>query len=268
MNDEQENDNDDFSQHAEGFIWVGDTSQRNSIERVQHEFDVQLGHAAEDFHITGFKDFSTLQLNGYGWPRVFIVLSRDWDSKREFVQEGTINKIIFNMQEMRTSAPINSASTADFVFRFYPDGSIDDHRMLRSAQSTLFLRELNLLTSDFEQREQCALALTCQRAGFTLPLPSNSVVVWKTDDSGAIIDLGVYDAVSLRTQMRQYPQFFDKKSILDENEVERDIIDCLGVLEKIRDEHLNPRHMPDEQLLFVPPRALNRRYPHYDAHDE
>ncbi|PAU67381.1 hypothetical protein [Bifidobacterium criceti] len=250
----------DIDGHGEGFIWVGDTSRPDAVEQVQRSFNEQLAHAAEQFRITGFKDFSTLECNKYGWPSAFLLLRRDWHDSRMRIQHDTLKEIAFNMAALRSLTPVNSVSTGDFVVRFLDEGGLDEHRILTNVQRTNVLHRHGFLTDDYNKREGCALALNCVRTGFTLALPSESVVVWKTDDNGLIIDLGIYDAVSLRMQMRAYPQLFDKGSMLSDDDMERDITDCLNVLNLIRDAHLNPQEVPQEQLLFLPPHALNKRY--------
>lgn len=251
---------DGHDDHDEGFIWVGDTGRPDAIEQVQRSFDEQLHHASEEFRITGFKDFTTLECNRYGWPCAFVLLCRDWHDSHMRRQQGALRQIAFNMATLRSLTPINSVSTGDFVVRFLDEGGLDEHRILTNVQRTSMLHRHGLLTCEYDKRESDALALNCVRTGLTLALPSESAVVWKTDDDGSIIDIGVHDAVSLRMQMNAYPQLFDKDSILSDDDVERDIADCLNVLNLIRDTPLNPLEVPQERLISAPPQALNKKY--------
>lgn len=250
--------------HAQGLIWVGDTSQPGSLKRLQHEFDL-IGNIMPEFEVTGFENFDHYQLNWYGYPEAFVLYQHMWKEDGEGrdtgsetrVQRGSMNDVAFDQTVLRTKVPVNWHCTSDLCLRYQKDGDriTPDWESAHQYFSVMHLAELereHMLTDDDRLREESVVALVEHRSGLVLPLPAHSVISWMHYNDGAGVEFAVYDGKSLQWQMDTYPEYFDPDMFLNEDDVELDIANCLDLIERIHTGFLNPRSLTKESLPTCP----------------
>lgn len=87
---------------GDGVIWVGDTAEREAPRRIEERL-ASIGPIAPDFHVMGFRKPGPT----VGAPAYCTPLFHGWKdpSGRKQAQGGRLNDIIFDMTELRESAP-------------------------------------------------------------------------------------------------------------------------------------------------------------------
>ena len=246
---------------AHGLIWVGNTSRKDALKRLQSRFD-RIGNIAAKFKVRGFSEFRDRCINNHGYPVDCLPIAHDWQSRKPgyHIQEGDLNDIVFDMAKLRASTPINCTCTTDLFLRY----SVDEHGAKadweQSHQFYSVMREVDLRAADMlrdgdDGRERKVVALCEQVSGLVLALPAYSVVSWLFYDNGCGLELCVYDGKALKQQMNQYPAYYDPETFVSDNAIELDIANCLDTIEKIQDRFLDPRTLKPEDLPPVP--AMN-----------
>lgn len=237
--------------HAQGIIWVGDTSQSDSIQRLQNEFDA-IGNIMPAFEITGFDNFDRHILNEYFYPENITLYQHWWKEQTPERHLQRTSSIAFDQTTLRMRVPVNWHCTSDLCLRYKQDddGVKPDWESPHQYFSVMCLSDLeqNHMLAKTDSREESAVALIEHRSGLVLPLPDHAAVSWMYYGDGAGVEVSVYDGKSLRWQMETYPEYFNPDIFLNEDDVELDISNCLNLLEQIQQGFINPRSITEHNL--------------------
>ncbi|KFI93317.1 ribose-phosphate pyrophosphokinase [Bifidobacterium saguini DSM 23967] len=249
--------------HAQGIIWVGDTSQPGTLERLQHEFDA-IGNIMPAFEVTGFDNFDRHYLNKYDYPKAFTLYRHMWNAKSSQWFQQEPDNTAFDQSILRSRVPVNWHCTADLCLRYQKedDEVTTDWDSSYQFFSVMLLHDLereHMLTDDDERREESVVALIEHRSELVLPLPAHAAISWMYYSDGAGIEISVCDGKSLRWQMGAYPEYFNPNIVLNEDDVELDIANCLDLLEQIQKGFLNPRELPAKNVPTCPVQQRNNK---------
>jgi hypothetical protein len=231
-----------------GVIWVGDTSAHDVPRKIEEQL-ASIGSIAPDFHVMGFKKPGPT----LGEPAYCTPYFHDWrDPKgKKQVQGGKLNDIIFDMTELRESAPYNSQTTADLFLRFKPEhGDVvvdwDENYQFYSALDAADLIDRGILCEPNLPHADGTLALVERRSQIALPIPSNSAIVWNFFGSGFGFEVFVMDGIALKRNMDLYPDYYAREDRTSDADVELDIHDCLEKLKKLQDGTVNPLDLANQ----------------------
>ncbi|PLS25158.1 hypothetical protein Tam1G_0724 [Bifidobacterium imperatoris] len=249
--------------HAQGIIWVGDTSQPGTLERLQHEFDA-IGNIMPAFEVTGFDNFDRHYLNKYDYPKAFTLCRHMWNEQHDEWHLQAPNNTAFDQTILRSRVPVNWHCTTDLCLRYHKEGDEvttdwDSSHQFFSVMRLDDLKRDHMLTGDDERREESVVALIEHHSGLVLPLPDHAAISWMYYNDGAGIEVSVYDGKSLHWQMDTYPEYFDPDVLLNEDDVELDIANCLDLLEQIQKGFLNPRELPAKDVPACPIRQRDNK---------
>ena len=241
---------------ANGLIWVGDTAEKGTLERLQREFDA-IGAIDADFEVRGLRDFTTLSCSWYGYPYVCRLYRSDWGKDNPHVQrDSNMAQIAFDQTVLRERVPVNYHCTANLFMRYVKDedGIRPDYESSYQYFSVMRYRELErygLLDDCDATREESVVALVEHRTGMVVPLPQYSVVNWAYFSDGSGVEVGVYEGKSLRWQLERYPEYFGK-DFLNEDVVELDILNCVDLLERLESQMISPRSLTEDEIPAYP----------------
>lgn len=253
--------------YAQGLIWVEDTSQEGALERLQQQFD-DIGDIMADFEVKGFRDFAQTPCNRLGFPALFQLFANNWGENNPHEQHSSgMAELAFDQTVLRERVPVNWHCTADLFMRYTKDADNGIEPDLESSYqyfSVLRLEDVEragMLTDDDNNREESVIALVESRAGIVIPLPDHAVVSWFYFGDGEGMEIAVYEGKSLRWQMEHYPEYFDTKEFVNEDDVELDILNCTELLDRIQNDGINPRTLSDAEVPSCPAheRKLNER---------
>lgn len=226
--------------HAEGLIWVDDTTASGYPSRLQKEFD-RIGEIMPKFTVRPFAPFADRRLDGWGVPCDCRLIEHRWDDPLDDVharQSDYLRQWAFDLSDMHKRAPYNSRCLADLFLRYtQQDGRIvpnwkSSHQYF-SVMTLDDLEACGMLAKPRGRREKKVVALVEERSGLVLPLPSGCVVSWMHFGGGSGVEISVYDGAALSRRMTRYPQYFDRVATLNDDDIERDIIGCLNVLDRL-----------------------------------
>lgn len=232
---------------SDGVIWVGDTADKDAPHRIEKQL-ASIGPIAPDFHVMGFRKPGP----SIGAPMYCTPFRHFWTDPRGrySCQEGPLNDIIFDMTELRESAPYNSQITADLFLRYEPEhGDIvcnwDENYQCYSALNAADLIKRGILCEPDSPRADGTLALVERRSQLALPIPKDSAIVWNFFGNGFGFEAFVMDGIALKRNMELYPAYYAREDNTVEANVELDIHDCLETIKKLQDGSVNPLDLAD-----------------------
>ncbi|KAB7790035.1 hypothetical protein [Bifidobacterium leontopitheci] len=237
---QNEQQHEDHPSHAEGLIWVDDTTRAGATSRLQRQFDAIADMTMAKFSVRPFKPFFN-KPRLWGMPYGCRVIQHLWGDDAGTVREQCCpidNMWAFDLFGLHGSAPYNHKCLADICLRYDErDGRIvpdwDQQYQYFSAMRLDDLESCGVLAQPHGRRERGVVALVEERSGLVLPLPSECVVYWAFYGNGSGVEIAVYDGVAMRRRMDRYPEYFDEDIVLNEDDVERDIAGCIEVLEQL-----------------------------------